>query len=152
MRRLVTILSLISANSRLAPILTIVALLATTTCKKLEDGTELDVQMFALIWVLTNYAMNENSCASLPYQNAVAGQSFGPLSSSFECFRFGNTGAVTAQMTTNGTALGRFTYWNPLATRTEYADNPVLNIPASSDLWVMAICQQDACQPWSVQF
>jgi len=137
---------------RFAAILALVALFAGATCKKLEDGTELDIQMFALILVLTNYAMNQNVCLTRSYREAVVGQSFGPFSSKSECFHFGATGPFTASMTTNSTALGSFTAWVPQAYHGIDADNPTLAIPASNDLWVLATCQQSSCSPWSVQF
>ncbi len=137
---------------RLFAFLALFALLVNASCKQPESSTELELRMGLLLALLADYITNQNTCLSRPYQNAVAGQSFGPFSSSFECFRLGNTGPITAQMTTNGTSLGRFAYWNPRATDGQYADNPTLAIPASSDLWIMAICQQSGCTPWSVQF
>ena len=138
--------------TRLVTVLALAALLAGMTCKKPEDGTALEMQMGLLILLLTDYTMNQNTCLSRPYQNASAGQSFGPFSSSFECFRFGASGPITAQMTTNGTALGRFSYWNPRWIAGPDADDATLSIPAGSDLWVLAGCQQSGCAPWSVQF
>ncbi len=132
---------------RFAAILALVALFAGATCKKLEDGTELDIQMFALIVLLTN----RNTCADRPYQNASAGQSFGPFSSTRECFYFGATGPFTARMTTTGSALGRFITWNPLMRIGSDADDPAIDAPASNDLWISASCQ-DSAAPWSVQF